>query len=107
LAYMAPIFSAFDHFTYKKIIAQNLAVMLALPQYTLDGLQQGCFTVRISERPGHSVAIDKAHEMVINKNIKTSIVRPSPDYICWVMNYLPQRVKIRQNLDTQLFPEKE
>ncbi len=32
---MAPIFSAFDHFTYKKLIAQNLADMLTLPQYIL------------------------------------------------------------------------
>lgn len=87
---MAPIFSLFDHFTYKKLIAKNLADMHTLPQYILDNLQQGCFTVSLSGQPGHSVAIDEAHEMAINKDIKTSIIRPSPDYINRVVNYLPQ-----------------
>ncbi len=104
---MAPIFSAFDHITYKKQIAQNLADILTLPQYTLDSLQQGCFTVSLRGRSGHSVAIDEAHEMAINKDIKTSIVRPSPEYISRVVNYLPHRAKILQNLETQLFPENQ
>ena len=104
---MAPIFSAFDHFTYKKIIAQNLADIITLPKYILHSLQQGRFSVSLSGRPGHSVAIDEAHEMAINKHIKTSIVRPSPEYINRVVNYLPHRAKSLQNLDTQLFPEKE
>ena len=86
---MAPIFSAFDHFTYKKIIAQNIADMITLPKYILHSLQQGCFSVSLSGRPGHSVAIDEAYEMNINKHIKISIVRPSPEYINRVVNYLP------------------
>ena len=69
--------------------------MHTLPQYILNNLQQGCFSVSLSGQPGHSVAIDEAHEMAINKDIKTSIIRPSPDYINRVVNYLPQRTPDR------------
>ena len=92
---MAPVFKA------------NFSAMLTLSEYILDNLKQGCFTVSLSGRPGHSVAIDEAHEMAINKDIKTSIVRPSPEYINRVVNYLPSRAKSLQNLDSQLFSEKE
>ena len=43
--------------------------------------KQGGFVVSIGERPWHSVGIDESHEMLINKDCKTSVVRPLPDYI--------------------------
>ncbi len=51
LKMMAPIFSAFDHQTYKILIADNLADVLILPKYILDNLKQGCFTVSLNGRP--------------------------------------------------------
>ena len=56
-------------------------------------------------RAWHSVAVDEAHEMCINKDCKTSIVRPTPDYISRVANYIPLRTKCLQNLRNQIFPE--
>ncbi len=47
------------------------------------------------------------HEMAINKDCKTSIVRPSPDYVNKIANYLPFRAKCLNNLHSQLFPEEE
>lgn len=74
LKLMAPIFSAYDHFTCKKIIAQNLADILLLPPSVLSCLKQGGFSVSLTGHPWHSVAVDEAHEMGINKACKTSIV---------------------------------
>ena len=68
---MAPLFSSFDHFTYR---AQHLADVLCFPAHCL---QRGDFVVSI---------IDEAHEMLINKACKTSVVR---DYIGRIANYLP------------------
>lgn len=61
---MAPIFSAFDHFT---CIAQHLADVLTFPANVLNNLKQGCLSVSFTGNPWRSVAIDEAHEMAINK----------------------------------------
>ena len=58
---------------------------------------EGGFVVSLSGRPRHSVALDEAHEMKINKECKTSIVRPSRDYISRVASYLPFRAKCNEN----------
>ena len=68
---MAPVFSAFDHLTYTKLIAQHLANVLSLPQSILDFFRIGGFVVSLTANPWHSVAIDEAHEMKINKECKT------------------------------------
>ena len=74
---MIPIFSAFDHQTYRKVIAQHLADVHSLPEEVLSTFCKGGFVVSLSGRPWHTVALDEAHEMKINRECKTSIVRPS------------------------------
>ena len=102
---MAPIFSAFDHTTYQNLIARNLADILSLPQPVLNAFKMGGFVVSVTGRAWYSVAIDEAHEMCINKDCKTSIVRPSPDYISRVASYIPLRTKCLQSFRYQIFPE--
>ena len=65
----------------------------------------GAFVVSISGRAWHSVAIDEAHEMLSNKQCKTSICRPTPDYINCIAQYIPYRTKLLENIRHQLFPE--
>ena len=67
----------------------------------------------------HSVAIDKSQEMLINKDCKTSIVRPRthsvnahvydlpPDYFHRIAHYMPYRSKSVKNIQLQLFPTKK
>ena len=80
LKLMAPLFTAFDHPTYQKLISNHIADILDMPPSLLM-LKQGGFVVSISGREGHSVAIDEAHKMLINKNIKEAVVKPSEDYM--------------------------
>jgi hypothetical protein len=54
--------------------------------------QQGAFAVNIKGKPWHSVAVDEAHEMMMNKSCKTSIVKP-------------HRISALENITNQLFPE--
>ena len=77
---MAPVFTAFDHPSYQRLISQQLADILCMPPAMLAMLKQGAFTVSISGRPWYSVGIDEAHEMLINKACKTSIVTPTQLY---------------------------
>ena len=102
---MAPICTAFDHPTYQKLISHHLADVLCMPPPVLAMLQQGAFVMNISGRSWHSVGIDEAHEMLINKACKTAIVRPSKDYINRIAHYIPYRTKTLENLKHQIFPE--
>jgi len=101
---MAALFTAFDHPNYQKLISQHLEDVLTMPAPIITMFQQGAFVVSICGRPWHSVAIDESHEMLINKDCKTSIVRPLPDYINRIARYIPYRTKSVKNLQQQLFP---
>ena len=102
---MAPVFTAFDHASYRKLISRHLADMLTMPQSVLTMFQQGAFIVSITGRTWHSVGIDEGHEMLINKACKMSIVRPSPDCVNRIARYLTYRTKALENLSTYLFPD--
>ena len=64
---MAAIFTAFDHQTYQKLISNHISDLLSLPPSISVMFQQGAFVVNILGRPWHSVGVDEAHEMLINK----------------------------------------
>ncbi len=76
-----------------------------MPSALITAFQQGAFVVSISGKRWHSVAIDEAHEMLINKECKTAMTRPTPDYINRIAHYLPYRTKALENAKKQLFPE--
>ncbi len=52
----------------------------------------------------HAVALDEAHEMLVNKDIKTSVVRPSREYLNRIMYYYPVRAKVGKQLKEQISP---
>ena len=102
---MAPIFSAYDHSNYSKLIARHISDVLSLPTSILSSFKEGCFVVSFTGKAWHSVGIDQAHEMGINKDRKTCIVRPTKDYINRIANYIPYRSKCLKNLQRQFFLE--
>ena len=74
--HMAPLFTTFDPSTYQQLIVRHIGDVLSMPQPLLT---RGDFVVSISGRLWHSVGIDEAYEMLINKSCKTSIVQQSAD----------------------------
>ena len=102
---MAFLFTSFDHTTYQKVLSEHLTDLQTMPQTILAMFKHGAFTVSISGREWHSVAVDEAHEMLINKGCKASLIKPSPDYINRVATYLPYRSRMLENIRLQLFPE--
>ena len=71
---MASLFTAFDHQTYQKLISNHIADLLDLPDSIMLMLSQGAFVVNITGREWHSVTIDEAHEMLINKQCKSEAI---------------------------------
>ena len=102
---MVPLFCAYDHMTYKRLISRHICDVLNLPTTVLQSLSEGGFVASITGAQWHSVAIDEAHEMLINKSCKMSVVHPTEDYIHRISNYMPYRSKCLENLKKQLFPE--
>ena len=102
---MAALFTAFDHKTYQKLLAQHIADIHNMPPTVLTMLQHGGWVVSVTGRPWHSVGVDEAHEMLINRQCKASVTKPSADYMHRMATYLTHRSKVLENIKQQLLPE--
>ena len=65
---MSPLFTAFDRFFYQQLIAQHAN---CFPQDFLKVPKDGGFVVSLRGRTCHSIGVDEAYEMYINKHCKT------------------------------------
>ena len=90
---MAPMFAACDRQHYHRLIPQHLADLATMPSNILSELQRGQFTVSIKGRPVHDVAVDEAHEMLVNKDIKRAVVRPTALHLKQTAQFCQYRLK--------------
>ena len=65
---MAPLFVAFDRPHYQKLIL-NLRDLAKKPSDVLKFLESGAFVCSITGKHMRSVALDEAHEMLVNKDL--------------------------------------
>lgn len=63
----------------------------------------GGFTVKFNGGIGHAVALDEAHEMGINRDLKMAVVRPTQAYLQKTVCFFNYRVKAQKNLAAQIF----
>ena len=97
LKQMAAIFNACDRPHYSKLIPQHLADCAKMPQTIIDNFSKGGFVVSITGRNWHSVSFDEAHEMLINKDLKTAIVRPNAEYMTRLSLFFTHRTRALKN----------
>ena len=103
---MAPLFSAYDRTTYQRLIPYHLADLQRFPKTILEKLKES-FTVSVNGGKGHAVAIDEAHEMCVNKDMKIAITHPTKPYLQKVSLFLRYRISAHKNLLTQIYPNLE
>lgn len=74
---MAPLFSAYDRPCYQRILPNHIADIESYPDEVRQCFEAGGFTVKVTRGIGHAVALDEAHEMCINRDMKMAVVRPT------------------------------
>ena len=104
---MAPLFTEFDRPKYSKLIPHHFLGMHTIPDMVLAHLKRGGFTVSILGRACHSIGVNEAHKMCINRECKEFIIRPSADYISRTAAFLPVRSKAIPNLEQQIFADRK
>ena len=77
---IGPLF-AFDRPHYQKLIPCHLNEILMMPQEVIQHFESGAFVCNVTGSSVCSVALDEAHEMLVNKDLKTTVVRPTKEYI--------------------------
>ena len=105
LKLLAATFSAFDRPIYQELIPHHLKDVLTMPPNILHHLRKKSFTVRLSPSEFHSVALDKCHEMNINKDAMLAVIHPSKHKMEFLSNYLSFRAACDDNLKKQVLPE--
>jgi len=105
---MSSLFSAFDCNFYERIIPYHLANIELFPPEVLKHLKSGSFTVSVTGQRWCTVALDEAHEICINKDLKAAVIHPTKSYIptenITLFNYC---IKAYKNIIHELFPERD
>ena len=78
---MAAVFIACDQQHYSKLIPQHLADCVKMPDTIIRNFSKRGFAVSITGRNWHSVSFNGGREMLINKDLKTAIVRPKLKHV--------------------------
>lgn len=74
---LAPLFFAYNRHKYQRLIIQNLMDIFSLPSSIVSQFEKGEWTVSLKGMPYSNLAIDEAHECVINRRLKQLTSRPS------------------------------
>ena len=103
---MCPLLTAYDRVNYLKNLPQHFAELMSLPESIKCCLKEGGFVFNIKGKSMSALGIDEAHECLINKDIKTTIVRPSKEYLDRLMYYYPIRTKLCKQVIENTLPTK-
>lgn len=95
----------FDRQTYQELIPRHLYDLARSLDCIVTQLANGGFAARLSATDWRGGALDECHEMKINRDAKVAVIRPKPERMRYIANYLPFRAMCINNLKSQLLPE--
>ena len=115
LRILTEVFFAYARDKYEELSVYSLADALTYPEDILKYFKNGEWTVSVKGRPflNHNIALDEAHESIVNRKLKQITSRPShfrmvelADFMSYLIpshrlihtycNMPPQRLQIRR-----------
>ncbi len=100
---LTPIFFAFNRHKYVELITENLYDTLTMPSNILNHLADGEWTVSVKGMPYCNLAIDEAHESVINRRFKQLTSRHSAFRTVELADFMSYMDSILFNFEAYLF----
>lgn len=100
LPVLTELFSAYSHNKYEQLACETLYDNARASKTILSYFIKGEWTLSISGKPFHNVALDEGHEMVINRRLKELTSRPSEYRTVTLANfmaYLDKFMELLQN----------
>lgn len=95
---VVPLFCAYDRPCYQRLIPNHIACVHNYPAEIIDSFKKGGFTVKVKGGIGHAVAIDEAHEMLINRDMKMAVARPTTPYLKKTTHFFHVALKHNEGL---------
>ena len=77
LKVISELYFAYARNKYEVLSMSAIANALTYPTEVIHHFAHGQWTVSVKGRPYHNLALDEAHECIINKNLKNITTRPS------------------------------
>lgn len=100
---LVALLRSWDRTHYEREIPLHLAHLLQWPEYVTDALKAGLWTVSVIGAAFRSLALDEAHEQLINRDLKMSLSRPpGPEDPLLRTNTLNLRSRTLKNFRKQL-----
>ena len=77
LKVLTELFFAYSRDKYEVLSIHALSDSYTYPKEMLQLFKNGQWTVSVKARPFHSLALDEAHESIVNRKLKQITTRPS------------------------------
>ena len=98
---MAALFSAYDQPCYQRLVPKHLADIYQYPRDIITSFEKGAFIVKLKKGIDHAIALDEAHEIRINKDLKMPLVRPTSSYLKKTTYFFSYRIKAHKQFASQ------
>ena len=107
LRVLLPLMFAYNHNKYEELCCTAIMDTLTLPDDLIKKFLSGEWTVSAKGRPYHNLALDEAHESIINLRLKTITSRPSHFRTVELSNFMSYLDKVVQGFESLVYRYKQ
>lgn len=104
---LLPLIFAYNHNKYEELCCMAIMDTLTLPNALIHKFLDGEWTVSVKGRPYHNLALDEAHESVINLRLKTITARPSHFRTVELSNFMSYLDKVVRGFESLVYRYKQ
>jgi hypothetical protein len=98
LPILAELFCAYGHNKYEELVCETIKDVITMPDWITEHFLLGEWTVSVTGKYFHNIALDEAHESVINKRLKELTTRPSEYRTVCLANFMAYLDKFMSHL---------